>query len=170
MDIKNMVVKAYEEKTLREIADAPVDALQGVSKSDAELLQKAFNIKAVRDLADLKYFDWAQNIVAEAEASGLSRVNELTQPTPCGQVLDITTIVGGGGFGPDQFTAWNIATFNFHGVISRLIACEEPCIPKITRFELSQYKVRYPIRIPGNWKCSISAKLALTLECKRPSD
>jgi hypothetical protein len=63
---KDKVDKAYEGKDLKEIADAPVDALQGVSAGDAEALHKAFNIKTVRDLATNKYVRWAQEIVAGA--------------------------------------------------------------------------------------------------------
>ena len=58
--------KAYESKTLAEIADSPVDALEGVSAGDAELLAKAFNVKSIRDLGTNKYFLTAQAIVALA--------------------------------------------------------------------------------------------------------
>lgn len=64
MNINKAVDKAYEKKTLKEIADAPVEALEGVSEGDAELLKKAFNVKTIRDLANLKYVKWAQAIVA----------------------------------------------------------------------------------------------------------
>ncbi len=63
MNINKAVDKSYEGKTLAEIADSPVDALQGVSDGDATLLQNAFNVKTVRDLAELKYVKWAQAIV-----------------------------------------------------------------------------------------------------------
>jgi hypothetical protein len=63
-DIAKFVDKAYEGKNFAEIADAPVDALQGVSAGDAQKLKEAFNVKTVRDLADLKYVKWAQAIVA----------------------------------------------------------------------------------------------------------
>ncbi len=62
-DIAKHVDKQYEGKSFEELADAPVDALQGVSAGDAELLQKAFGIKTIRDLAENKYFCWAQGIV-----------------------------------------------------------------------------------------------------------
>ena len=70
MNINKCVDKAYEKMTLKEIAQAPVDALQGVSAGDAELLKKAFNVKTVSDLANLKYVKWAQAIcvLAEGEA------------------------------------------------------------------------------------------------------
>ena len=59
--------KAYEGKSLEELADAPVSALQGVSDGDAEHLKAAFNITTVRDLGTNKYFLWAQSIAKLAE-------------------------------------------------------------------------------------------------------
>jgi hypothetical protein len=67
MNIHNAVDKAYETKSMKEIAAAPVDTLQGVSAGDAELLAKAFNIKTVRDLGTNKYFRWAQAVVTLAD-------------------------------------------------------------------------------------------------------
>ncbi len=63
-DITHLVDKAFESKDFSELADAPVDALEGVSKGDAELLAKAFGIKTVRDLGTNKFFLRAQGIVA----------------------------------------------------------------------------------------------------------
>ncbi|TGN17318.1 hypothetical protein [Leptospira idonii] len=67
MNISKAVDKAYEGKSFKEIADAPVDALQGVSEGDAKHLKEAFNVKTVKDLANLKYVKWAQAIVTLAE-------------------------------------------------------------------------------------------------------
>ena len=67
MNINKCVDKAYEKMTLKEIAKAPVDALQGVSAGDAELLLKAFKVKTVSDFANLKYVKWAQAICTLAE-------------------------------------------------------------------------------------------------------
>ena len=66
LNINKAVDKAFESKTLKEIADSPVDALEGVSAGDAELLAKAFNVKSIRDLGTNKYFLTAQAIVALA--------------------------------------------------------------------------------------------------------
>jgi hypothetical protein len=63
---ETMLDKAYETKTAKELVDAPVDALAGVSKSDAELLAKAFGIKTIGDLASNKYFVAATQIAAIA--------------------------------------------------------------------------------------------------------
>ena len=60
---KDKLDKKYEKKKPKTLAKSPVDALQGVSKKDAQLLKKAFNIKTVQDLANLKYIRWAQEVV-----------------------------------------------------------------------------------------------------------
>ena len=60
MNINKALDKAYEGKSLKEILDSPMDALQGVSEGDAQKLKDAFNIKTVRDLGTCKYFLWAQ--------------------------------------------------------------------------------------------------------------
>ncbi len=66
-DIASKVDKAYEDKNIGDLASAPVDALQGVSPRDAELLHEAFQIKTVRDLGTNKYFLWAQAIAKLAD-------------------------------------------------------------------------------------------------------
>lgn len=67
MNIKKAVDKKYEGKSFKELVDAPVDALEGVSKKDAEHLDAAFNVKTIGDLAKLKYVKWAQAIAQLAE-------------------------------------------------------------------------------------------------------
>jgi len=69
MQIDKALDKAYEQKSFKELADAPVDALQGVSAGDAEKLKEAFNVKTIRDLATLKYVRWAQAITTLADVS-----------------------------------------------------------------------------------------------------
>lgn len=63
-DISKFLDKAYEGKEFGELADAPVDALQGLSAGDAAALKAALNIKTIRDLANNKYVQWAQAITA----------------------------------------------------------------------------------------------------------
>ena len=62
MNLNKILDKAYEGKTLKELVDAPVDAISGVSVGDAKLLKDAFNVKTISDLAHLKYFVWARSI------------------------------------------------------------------------------------------------------------
>lgn len=66
-DLSSKLDKSYEGKSVTELADAPVGALQGVSDSDAEHLKSAFGIESVRDLGTNKYFVWAQAIAKLAE-------------------------------------------------------------------------------------------------------
>ncbi|HEY0637227.1 MAG TPA: hypothetical protein VGD67_06240 [Pseudonocardiaceae bacterium] len=66
-DISTKVDRAYEGKSMGELADAPVSVLQGVSEGDAQHLEAAFGIRTVRDLGTSKYFLWAQAIARLAD-------------------------------------------------------------------------------------------------------
>ena len=68
-DLSKALDKAYEEKSLGELVDAPVSALAGVSEGDAKLLQEAFNIKTVGDLGRNKFFRTASAIVNLADTA-----------------------------------------------------------------------------------------------------
>lgn len=67
MNLNKALDKAFEGKTLKEILEAPVSALAGVSEKDGQLLEEALQIKTVGDLAKNKYFIWAQAISALSE-------------------------------------------------------------------------------------------------------
>ena len=64
MNLNKVLDKQYEKMPLKDLPNAPVDAISGVSAGDAELLKKAFNVKTIKDFANLKYVKWAQAIVA----------------------------------------------------------------------------------------------------------
>ena len=70
VDLAKVLDKAWEDKTLEEILDAPVSALAGVSEADATRLQEALNIRTVRDLGSNKYFAAAGVLVALAGRAG----------------------------------------------------------------------------------------------------
>ena len=74
MSIQEFVVryfdKEFEQRSLRELRDAPVSAISGVSESDAADLQKAFGIRTVGDLAAHQYVLVAQAINAFSRFSG----------------------------------------------------------------------------------------------------
>ena len=67
-DISKQIDKAHEGMEFGALADAPVSIISGISAGDAELLQKAFGIKTVRDLAECKPFLVAQAIAILAGA------------------------------------------------------------------------------------------------------
>lgn len=62
--------KAYEDKSIVELAKAPVSAISGVSESDAADLKRAFGIETVADLATNKYVLLAQGINCFSGCSG----------------------------------------------------------------------------------------------------
>lgn len=66
-DLDKILDKAYEEKSLTELVDAPVDALSGVTEEDAKHLQEAFNIKTVGDLGRNRFFRAAAALVDLAD-------------------------------------------------------------------------------------------------------
>lgn len=67
-DLSKFLDKAHEQKEFAELAELPVDALQGVSAADAEALQKALGIKTIRQLAENKFIRAAQAITLLAGA------------------------------------------------------------------------------------------------------
>jgi hypothetical protein len=64
IDLDKVLDKAWADKSLPEILAAPASALKGVSDRDGELLHKAFGVKTVADLAELKCARWAQALAA----------------------------------------------------------------------------------------------------------
>ncbi|MFE6776630.1 hypothetical protein [Streptomyces sp. NPDC057702] len=64
IDLGKVLDKAWADKDLPEILAAPVSALKGVSDRDGELLQEAFGVRTVADLAKVKYFHWAASLAA----------------------------------------------------------------------------------------------------------
>lgn len=67
-DLSRFLDKAWEDKSLSEVLDAPVSALQGVSEGDATALQQAFNVKTVGDLGRNPFFRAAQALALLGEA------------------------------------------------------------------------------------------------------
>ena len=61
--------KAYEDRSIEELCKSPVSAISGVSESDAVVLEVAFGIRTVEDLAMNKYVRLAQGINCLSECS-----------------------------------------------------------------------------------------------------
>jgi len=66
MNIDRAIDKDYEVKPFHIIVESPVSALQGLSNQKDEIW-KELGVVTVRDLANLKYFRWAQSIVILSE-------------------------------------------------------------------------------------------------------
>ena len=65
MNVDKAVDKEYESKTLKEIVEAPTSAIEGLSDKAGELLS-SLGCKTIGDLAECKYFCWAEAIVCAA--------------------------------------------------------------------------------------------------------
>ncbi|MFJ6197336.1 hypothetical protein [Micromonospora sp. NPDC092111] len=66
-DLTKLVDKAYQDKTLTELVDAPVSALAGVSDGGAKLLKEALGIVTIGDLGRNPYFRTAAALVTLAK-------------------------------------------------------------------------------------------------------
>jgi hypothetical protein len=62
MNINTIVDADHANKCFRDICNAPLAALRGLSNKDAEALHKAFGITTIGDLAELKFVKWASAI------------------------------------------------------------------------------------------------------------
>lgn len=67
MNIQAIVDQSFHTKTFRELAEAPVSALRGVSQADARALSQAFGVNTIAELANLNFFKWACAIQTLAE-------------------------------------------------------------------------------------------------------
>jgi hypothetical protein len=59
MNIESIVDDQFKNKCFRELAEAPISALRGVSASDARALSQAFGINTIAELAELRFVKWA---------------------------------------------------------------------------------------------------------------
>ena len=66
INVNKAVDKAFESKSLKQIADAPVSALEGLSDEQGKLLEK-LGIKTIGDLGNWKFANWARSIVELAK-------------------------------------------------------------------------------------------------------
>lgn len=66
MNIDTVVVKEHLGKCFRELAAAPISALNGISEEGAQALQKAFGVSTVGELAGLNFIKWASAIATLA--------------------------------------------------------------------------------------------------------
>lgn len=62
MNIQAIVDQSFAAKSFRELVEAPISALKGVSVSDARALSQAFGVNTIGELADLSFFKWATAI------------------------------------------------------------------------------------------------------------
>lgn len=66
MNVDKAVDKEYETKSLKDLCEAPAEALEGIGAQASELLA-TLGVKTIGDLADFKYCRWAEAITQAAE-------------------------------------------------------------------------------------------------------
>jgi hypothetical protein len=88
LNMNKCVDKAYEDKSFKELADAPLNALQGVTTRDAELLKEAFNITTIREFANLKYVKLATAIATLAD--GVETEQDKAKETLLDEALEMS--------------------------------------------------------------------------------
>ncbi len=54
-DVTKFFDKEFEQKEFSDLAEAPIDAIAGLSKADADALKQALNIRTIRDLGENKF-------------------------------------------------------------------------------------------------------------------
>lgn len=165
MNIKDMVVKKYEDKPLSEIAEAPVFALQGVSKGDAKLLNEAFRVKTVKDLANLKFFDWARQIVDGGEDEKPTPDTPLPAAVACPGNINIANkklqVTENAANAHDANIKASLAML---GLIAAFRKCTPPCTAQETVFALSGWTPIFT-PTPAGMNCKITVRLTLVSKC-----
>jgi hypothetical protein len=76
LNIDKGLGKEYEKLSFQDIVKSPVHCLQGITEQKAVDIWKPLGVVTVRDLANWKYFRWAQAIVTAA------RFEQTDVPTP----------------------------------------------------------------------------------------
>ncbi|MEO5744512.1 MAG: hypothetical protein ABIQ53_07990 [Terracoccus sp.] len=64
VDLSKSLDKAFEDKSVQDLLDAPPSALAGLTEKHDALLAEALGIRTVRDLGSNKYFALAGVLVA----------------------------------------------------------------------------------------------------------
>jgi hypothetical protein len=68
-DLSTIVDKAWQDKSLAELMDAPVEALAGVSANGGKLIREALGITTIGELGRNKYFRAAQALATLHDAN-----------------------------------------------------------------------------------------------------
>ena len=80
MNIETIVDDKFTTKCFRELVEAPISALRGVSQSDARAMSEAFGVNTIGELAELRFVKWANaiKILAEQETDTKEQIAKET--------------------------------------------------------------------------------------------
>lgn len=73
LGVERVLAPGYAGRPFRELANAPVSALRGLSESHEQVLKDEFGIKTLKGFAENKHFNWALQIVTLAELETAER-------------------------------------------------------------------------------------------------
>jgi predicted RecB family nuclease len=89
MNIETIVDEKFKSKCFRELVEAPVSALRGVSVSDARALSQAFGINTIGELAELRFVKWANAIKTLAEEESDTK-EQIAKETLLDEAVEMT--------------------------------------------------------------------------------
>jgi predicted RecB family nuclease len=89
MNIESIVDDKFKDKCFRELVEAPISALRGVSKSDARVLSDAFGVNTIGELAELRFVKWANAIKTLAEEENDTK-EQIAKETLLDEAVEMT--------------------------------------------------------------------------------
>ena len=89
MNIETIVDDSFKSKCFRELVEAPISALRGVSPSDARALSQAFGVNTIGELADLRFVKWANAIKTLADEETDTK-EQLAKETLLDEAVEMT--------------------------------------------------------------------------------
>jgi predicted RecB family nuclease len=73
MNIDSIVNESFHDKCFRELVEAPLTALRGITEEQASSLEQCFGVRTVADLANLRVVRYARAIKMMAEVESEPR-------------------------------------------------------------------------------------------------
>jgi hypothetical protein len=89
MNIDSIVNETHQSKCFRELVNAPLTCLAGISEQQATALEQAFGVKTVAELANLRIVRYARAIKMMAEAEAEPR-QEVAKETLLDDAVEMT--------------------------------------------------------------------------------
>jgi hypothetical protein len=89
MNIQTIVDDSFKAKSFRELVEAPISALRGVSASDARALSQAFGVNTIGELAELRFIKWA-NAIKTLAAEETDTKEQIAKETLLDEAVEMT--------------------------------------------------------------------------------
>ena len=89
MNLTSIIDAQFKDKCLRELVAAPISALRGVSAADARAMSAAFGVNSIGELADLRFFQWA-NAIKILAAEEVDTEAQLAKETLLDDAVEMT--------------------------------------------------------------------------------